>query len=338
MSIDNQSQKVLLTGGGGFLGRYIAKALVARNFEVVNLSRGKYPYLEDLGVFSYQGDLRNLNDLLHAGQGCSSIIHTAALAGIWGRKKDFLDINYKGTCNVIEAAKKLKIKKLIYTSSPSVAFDGRDIQGLDEMTPYSEKFFCHYPYSKKLAEQEVLAANSLDLQTLALRPHLIWGPNDPHFLPRLLKRSREGRLFRVGDQRNKVDVIYVENAANAHVDALERMQLNPQLGGRAYFLGQDQPVDLWAFIDQLLIAGGGKPLRPKTIPFRLAYGLGMVCEFLYNSIRRFDSDPPMTRFLAMQLSRSHYFSHANAKRDFDYKIRVSTEEGLLRLKESFSNV
>ncbi|NRA44103.1 MAG: NAD-dependent epimerase/dehydratase family protein [Oligoflexales bacterium] len=326
--------KVLLTGGGGFLGRYIAKALLDRGYRVVSFSRKKYPFLEELGVTSYQGDLGNLNEVLEAATGCDSIIHTAALAGIWGKQKDYLNTNYYGTLNIIEAARSLKIKRLIYTSSPSVAFDGRDINGLGDKIPYAKKFFCSYSYSKRLAEEAVLAANSEGMQTIALRPHLIWGPDDPHFLPRLLQRSKEGKLFRVGKLSNLVDVIYVENAANAHLDALKAMEVNTGLGGKAYFLGQERPVKLWTFIDQLLVAGGQKPLQSKSIPFPLAFGVGFLFEGIYKAIGAFHRDPPMTRFLALQLSKSHYFSHDGAKRDFSYKVKVSTEEGLRRLKLS----
>ncbi|MFK7822984.1 MAG: NAD-dependent epimerase/dehydratase family protein [Oligoflexales bacterium] len=328
--------KILLTGGGGFLGRYIAKNLVERGYKVISFSRKKYSFLEELGIESYQGDLRNVNQLMEAGAGCTSFIHTAALAGIWGRQKDYLDTNFEGTRNVIEAARQLKIRQLIYTSSPSVAFEGRDIQGLSESIPYAKKFFCSYSYSKKLAEEAVLAANSPEMQTLALRPHLIWGPDDPHFLPRLLQQSRQGRLFRVGHQGNMVDVIYVENAAAAHTDALKAMQANKKLGGKAYFLGQEKPVKLWKFIDQLLVAGGQKPLRSTRIPFPFAFALGCLFELLYNGIGSFHRDPPMTRFLALQLSKSHYFNHDRAKRDFAYKVSISTEEGLRKLKQSFN--
>ena len=330
--------KVFLTGGGGFLGRSIAKALVERGYKVLSFSRKKYPFLDELGVESYQGDISCLDQIIEAAAGCDCIIHTAALAGIWGKPKDYMDTNYHGTLNVLKAAKHLKIKRLIYTSSPSVAFEGRDINGLGDWAPYAKKFFCSYSYSKKLAEEAVLAANSKDLQTLALRPHLIWGPNDPHFLPRLLQRSREGKLFRVGHLRNLVDVIYVENAAIAHLDALKAMGVNPNLGGKAYFLGQEKPVKLWTFIDQLLVAGGEKPLKTKSIPFPLAFGVGFFFEFLYKAMGTFHRDPPMTRFLALQLSKSHYFSHDGAKRDFSYKVNISTDEGLRRLKRSYSQV
>ena len=330
-----EQPKVLLTGGGGFLGHYIAKALLARGYRVVSFSRGAYPQLQALGAKCIQGDLRQLGDLLAAGEGCSSIIHTAALAGIWGRQKDYLDINYHGTCNVIQAARQLKIPRLIYTSSPSVAFAGQDICGLDEGTPYAEKFYCAYPWSKMLAEKAVLAANGPGLQTLALRPHLIWGPGDPHFLPRLLQRARQGRLVKIGKLTNQVDTIYVENAATAHVDALAAMEAGADMvGGKAYFIGQDKPVKLWGFIDQLLAAGGQPPLKAKAIPFGLAYGLGYLCELGYRLVGRFSSDPPMTRFLALQLSRSHYFSHQRARQDLGYEAKVSTAEGLKRLRAS----
>jgi nucleoside-diphosphate-sugar epimerase len=325
---------VFLTGGGGFLGKVIAKQLINNGYIVKSFSRKRYPQLTEMGVECISGDIRSQRDVVEASKGCTAIIHTAAKAGIWGRKKDFFSINVDGTLNVIEAAKKNKIDKIIYTSSPSVVFSGADIQGAGVRIPYASKFLCHYPYTKKLAEELILKSHqNHSLQTVALRPHLIWGPNDPHFFPRIVQRARQGRLMKVGPLDNMVDVIYVDNAARAHVQALEKMILDQSFGGKAYFIGQERPVKLWKFVDDLLLAAGEPRLAQFSIPFSIAYGLGSILEILYRLCSCYHKEPPMTRFVAQQLSYSHYFSHNDAVKDFSYKPQVSIEEGLSNLRK-----
>ncbi|MBW3598649.1 MAG: NAD-dependent epimerase/dehydratase family protein, partial [Planctomycetes bacterium] len=214
--------KVLVTGGGGFLGKYIVEQLVARGDEVRSFARGRYPGLEALGVEAVQGDIRDAAAVSEACQGVKAVIHTAAVAGIWGPWDYYYGINTLGTRNVVAACREHGVQRLVYASSPSVTFDGGDQEGTDESAPHPDRWLCHYPHTKALAEQHVLSANSEGgLLTCALRPHLIWGPRDQHLIPRLLDRARRGRLLRVGDGRNLIDIVYVENAAAAHVQALD---------------------------------------------------------------------------------------------------------------------
>lgn len=326
------TQRILVTGGGGFLGSGICRALVAQGHDVVSFSRGHYPALQALGVDQVQGDLATGAGLDAAMRGCHGVIHTAAKAGIWGRADAFHRTNVVGTAQVLQAAARTGVTRLVYTSSPSVVFAGQDIAGSDESLPYGRRYLCPYPHTKRQAEAQVLAAHGRGgLATVALRPHLIWGPGDPHFLPRLHAQAMAGRLRRVGNLANQVDVIYVDNAVEAHLMALQTLSLTAPHGGKAYFLGQEEAVNLWRFIDQLLATLDLPPVR-RRVPYGVAYGIGALCEAVYRGLRRFGSDPPMTRFLAQQLAKSHYFSHANAVRDFGYHPRVSTAEGLARLQ------
>jgi nucleoside-diphosphate-sugar epimerase len=217
----------------------------------------------------------------------------------------------------------------VFTSSPSVTFDGADQCGINESAPYAARWLCHYPHTKALAEQEVLAANNKTLATCALRPHLIWGPRDPHLIPRLIERARTGRLRRVGTGRNRIDVVYVDNAAEAHLQAAEALSPGSPLAGRAYFISQGEPVECWPWIDALLSLGGLPPLT-RSISLRTAWNIGAAMETAYR-VFRIKSEPPMTRFLAAQLGRNHYFDISAAQRDFGYRPRVSTAEGMRRL-------
>ncbi len=184
--------RVLVTGGGGFLGRSIVEQLMARGDQVKSFARGAYPDLSARGVEVVQGDIANPEAVLRAAQGCEVVFHVAAKAGLWGQKIDFHKANVLGTENVIRACQQAGIARLVYTSSPSVVFDGRDMEGVNESVPYAPAFRAHYPRTKALAEQRLLAANSSSLATVALRPHLLWGPHDTQLTKSILARGQRG--------------------------------------------------------------------------------------------------------------------------------------------------
>lgn len=323
----------LVTGAGGFLGRYIAEQLRARGDRVCAFSRNRYDALERLGVETIEGDLRNREAVVRACDGMDVVFHVAAKPGLGGPWRDYFETNTLGTQHIIEGCWAARVSRLVYTSSPSVTFDGGDQCGVDESVPYPNRWLAHYPHSKALAEQRVLKANGeRGLLTCALRPHLIWGPRDRHLIPRLLRRARSGRLRRVGDGTNLIDMVYVENAAEAHLQAADALQPGSPAAGRAYFISQGEPVRCWQWIDELLSMAGLPPVR-KAISLNAAWRLGAVLEFAWRALR-LRSDPPMTRFLAAQLATSHYFDISAARRDFGYMPRVSTDEGMRRLAAS----
>lgn len=328
---ENPMSKILVTGGGGFLGQAICAQLKAKSYDVVSMSRRTYPELVKLGVTQAIGDVGNLADVLAASQGCQAIVHTAAKAGAWGDFEDFYSSNVTGTENVIAACRRNGIAKLVHTSSPSVVHTGVDLEGVDERAPYAEHFLAHYPHTKKLAEQAVLAANDESLATVALRPHLIWGPGDNHLLPRLAARAKARRLYFIGYARKKIDTVYIDNAAAAHVSALERLAPNALCAGKAYFITQDEPRYLDDMVNALLHACGLPPSR-RRIPKALAYALGLGLEKIHAAFR-IAREPLLTRFIVEQFSTAHWFDISAAKRDIGYAPLVSTKEGLARLTE-----
>jgi nucleoside-diphosphate-sugar epimerase len=328
--------KALVTGAAGFLGRYVVELLLARGEQVRALTRRAAPELEQLGAEVVQGDVRDAQGVLNACAGQSVVFHTAAIPGIWGKWNDYYATNTLGTQHVVDACRRQHVRQLVYTSSPSVTFDGRAQLGIDERAPYARRWLCHYSHSKALAEQHVLAANDRNgLLTCALRPHLIWGPRDPHLVPRLLERARRGQLRQVGDGTNRVDTIYVENAAQAHLDAAAALTPNSPVGGRAYFISQGEPVNLWAWINQVLQLAG-LPAVERRISLEAAWRIGAVLEFVHRALG-LGAEPRMTRFLAAQLAHSHYFDISAARRDLGYEPRISMDEGMQRLVNSWAN-
>lgn len=318
--------KYLVTGGGGFLGGRIVRQLLNRGDSVAVLGRSPQPHLVDLGVQMHQGDLGNLGDVEKAMQGCDGVFHVAAKAGVWGSWDSFYQANVVGTRNVLNACRHLGVHFLVYTSTPSVVFTGNPFEGDNESLPYGKNWLCHYAHSKSIAEKEVLQTHGRNgLQCCALRPHLIWGAGDPHLLPRVIETAGRGRLPIIGSGKNRVDITHVDNAADAHLQAMEALQQGGPVGGKAYFLSQGEPVELWPWINDLLQRVGMKPLK-KRVSLPKAYMAGAFLELLWKL--GLPGEPPLNRFAVVELAKSHWFDISAARRDFGYAPRVSNEEGL----------
>lgn len=320
----------LVIGGGGFLGQALVRILRERGDRVFVLARQRHPAVEAMGAESLQGDITDPQATLDACRDRDVVFHTASKAGVWGPDSDYESINVQGTRNVLDACLKAGVPGLVYTSTPSVIYDPQTrIEGVDESLPYPDRFECAYARTKARAERMVLEAHGQKgLCTIALRPHLIYGPGDPHLIPRVLQRAREGRLFQVGDGTNRVDLTFVDNAAQAHVLAGDRIQT---AGGRAYFLSDGEPVALWPWIAGVLEAVGIPPVR-RTLSYGTARALGIAMEGIH-SLLRLPGEPRMTRFVASQLATSHWFDISASRNNLGYEPQVSGAEGTRRLVE-----
>ncbi|MGD2029533.1 MAG: NAD-dependent epimerase/dehydratase family protein [Desulfobacterales bacterium] len=326
-------QKVLVTGGGGFLGEAIIKRLVQKGDHVRSFSRNRYPELASMGVEQIQGDICDNAAMEQALKGVDLVFHTAAKAGIWGNYSDYYKTNVIGTQNVIAGCIKHHITRLIYTSSPSVVFNGADMEGVNESLPYPATYHAHYPKTKAIAEQNVIKASGEGLMTIILRPHLIWGPRDKHFVPRIISRAKH--LIKVGKGKNLVDTVYIDNAADAHIMAADGLGKNPKLSGNIYFISQGDPVPLWDMINHILRAAGLAPVR-RSMPHRIAWLIGWLLEIVYSAFH-ISGEPRMTRFLADELAKAHWFDISAAEKDLGYIPRVSIKEGLRRLESWLQN-
>jgi len=329
-----QPAKVLVTGGGGFLGRAIVKRLTDRGDEVRSLARSLYPALGAMGVDQVQGDISNPETVAKACDNRDVVFHVAAKPPPWGKYDDYYQTNVTGTQNIINSCLSQNIARLVYTSTPSVVFNGKDIEGADESSPYPKKFCTDYSETKAIAEQAVVRASNQQLKTIILRPHEIWGPGDNHILPRLVARAN--RLKQIGDGKNRIDTIYIDDAADAHILAADKLRENPELSGKIYFISQDEPVLAWDMVNSLLKAAGCRPVK-KTVPFRIAWLAGALLEFFYHTLR-LSGEPYITRFMAEAVSQSHWFDISAAKKDLGYRPKLTTAEGLKRLEDRLRSI
>ncbi len=320
--------KVLVTGGGGFLGQAVVRGLMARGHAIRVFNRSSYPALEKQGVDCHRGDLADAEAVRSACHGCDAVMHVGARAGAGLYWPDFERANVSGTRNVLAACRAEGIGLLVYTSSPSVAHAGGDIEGGDESLPYPSHFPAPYPATKAEAERLVLAANGPEFKTVALRPHLIWGPGDNHLLPRLVERNRAGRL-RLPAPGKLIDTVYIDNAAEAHLLALEDLAGPARSAGKAYFISNGEPLPVAEIMRRLLEAVGETP-RIRRVPLAVARFAAAVVEPFWRGLR-LKSDPPISKFMVEQLSTAHWFDLGAAARDLGYRPSVSIEAGLKRL-------
>lgn len=319
-------QRVVVLGGSGFVGRALVQRLVGDGIETAVVARSGFSEAEPSGVRFLSGDIGDADFLKNSLAGYDTVIHLAAKSGIWGDKNEYYTTNVVGTQNVLDACRANNVAALVYASTPGVVYQKDDLCGVNERTPYARNFLCDYVRTKALAEQMVLAANSEGLKTIALRPHLIWGPGDFNLIPRLLGQARCRQLKRVGDGHNLVDVTFIDNAVDAFVLAAKNLHGSATGAGKPYFISQGEPVNLWNWLNKFF-RRLDIPIVEESIPFQKAYLMGMLMEKTF-SLARIKREPCITRFLAVQLAKSHWFSIENANRDLGYFPRVSTAEGI----------
>ena len=312
--------RILVTGGQGFLGGALVRALVSLGFSrVAATARRAAPELEELGVELVAADLSDDAQARAATQDRDVVFHTAAKAGVWGDFADYYNINVKATHSLLQGCKEHKVPYFIHTSSPSVTFQGGPSENETEDADYGHQPLNNYCRTKIESERDVLQTNG-ETRTLALRPHLIYGPGDPHLIPRVFEAAEKGRLVRVGDGLNRVDVTHVKDAVASQLCALARRD-RPEIWGEAYFITSGVPIRLWSWLAHLL-QWKGLPGASRSLSLGKAVLLGKGMERLYAALGKRD-EPPITHFSALQLGCHHTYSIEKARRLLGYEPTVN---------------
>ncbi len=319
--------RIFVTGGSGFVGRNLIRALVARNDDVVALSRSPRASLivEELGALAAHGDLEDVAAMREGMQGCDVVIHAAALAAEWGDPKDFHRFNVTGTQNVIEAARSAGVKTLVHISTEAVMADGGPMVKLDESRPRPAKPLPRYPLTKGLAEAAALAANDANLRTVVVRPRMIWGKDDSTLLPAFMEAVRGGRFMWLDGGHYLASTTHIDNVVEGTLLAAEKGR-----GGEVYYLSDGEPIEFRRFLTQVLATQGMVP-PDKSLPRWLAWRLAQVCEGLW-SLLGLKNPPPITRFTVAIIGQEVTINDAKARRELGYTGHVSRETGLTGIK------
>jgi nucleoside-diphosphate-sugar epimerase len=322
----------LVTGGGGFVGRALVDALRRRGDRVTVVEHRGEPHRPDIDFV--RADIRHAEALDPYFAGVDSVFHNASLVHTkHNRESEVWDVNLGGTRSVVRACWRHRVPRLIYVSSASAVYEGRDIENGDESLPYARISQAPYADSKIAAEREVLAANGQrGVATCALRPHVVFGPGDTRFAPAIVARARAGTLrFSVGLCNRKLsDFTYVDNLVDALLAADERLALGSVVAGQPYFVTNGEPRGFFAFVRQLLARLGLPPIR-FAVPYSLVYGVAAAAEAL-DTVRggTLNNENGFTRFAVRYMCTHHYFNIGKARRELGYRPAVSLDEGLRR--------
>ncbi len=320
--------RVLLTGGSSLLGAGVVRALHARGDDVLVLQRRPAPVAAELGLTEHLAELTDTAAVSRAVEGVQAVIHLAARVGVVGSAEQFRSTNVVGTRTVLEAARTSGVSRFVFISSPSVAHSGSALAGTgaDPADPQAARG--HYSRSKAQAELDVLAADAPGFVTIAIRPHLIWGPGDTQLVGRIVARARSGRLALVGGGRALIDTTYIDNAVDAVVAALDRA---PVGHGQAFVISNGEPRTVAELFERICAAGGAQA-PTRSVPRALAWAGGAIAEGVWRLGGRTD-DPPMTRFLAAQLATAHWFDQRRAREVLDWSPRTSLDQGFALLAQ-----
>lgn len=318
--------KVLVTGATSMIGVATVQELLRLGHEVRILQRGEAP----LNVEVVRGDIRDAEVVTRAVSGCDVVIHAAAKVGLVGSYAEFYDINVAGTKNVVEAAVEAGCRGIVYVSSPSVSYSRIPVNG-ESAPPATDDVIGHYSKTKSIAERLVIAERRI--ATVAIRPHLVWGPGDTQLVGRIVERARQNRLALVNRGEAIVDTTYIDNVADALTAAAERIGVVGELNGKALVVSNGEPRTVANLVESISQAAN-VPFAPRTISLRAAVALGVIIETLFKL--KPSAEPPLTKFTAYQLGISHWFDISETRRLLEWAPRISLDEGFQELAKSFT--
>lgn len=328
-----QPQRILVTGASGLLGGAVAQLLRDQGHHVRTFQRGASERSTD----EVLGSLTDIQAVAKAVESMDSVIHLAAKVSFTGHWNDFVATNILGTTNLLESAKAAGIRDFVFVSSPSVAHFGDSLSGADAGEADPIRARGNYARSKAAAESNALGMDSADFRVTAIRPHVVWGPGDTQLVERVIQRAKAGRLPLLDQGAALIDTTYIDNAAAAIVRGLERMEY---AHGKALVVTNGEPRPVGELIAGICQAGGA-PIPKLNVPGVLARSAGSVIEKIWmaaGSRNLVHDEPPMTRFLAEQLSTAHWFDQRETQKVLDWKPAVSIEQGLTKLAEHYQDV
>ena len=325
---------VLVTGASSLLGAGVARTLLDRGDAVRCLQRGlPAPSVLDAGADVVRGDIRDADTVAAAAAGCSAIVHVAAKVGVSGPPEEYEQVNVAGTANVVAAAQSGGAERLVHISTPSVAHTGEPIIGATAEPAATHGHTSAYSSTKAEAERLALSAADDRMGVVAIRPHLIWGPNDTQLVGRIVERAAGGTLPVIGGGTALVDTTYIDNAVAAVVAALDRVEPGAPCSGRPYVIANYEPRPVGELLADICAAAGIE-VALRSVPLSVAAPVGGLVERVY-ARRAPDDEPPMTRFLAEQLGTAHWFDPRPALADLGWSPEISIDEGLERLRAWF---
>lgn len=319
--------RVLVTGASGMLGGAVAAALVERGHHVTTFQRRASNVA---GAQDVRGSLADPQAVTAAVSGQDAVIHLAAKVSVSGPAAEFERVNVAGTQRLLTAARASGVSRFVYVSSPSVAHVGQPLVGVGADLAQPRRARGHYARTKAQAELLALAADAPDFAVVAIRPHTVWGPGDTQLIERILARARAGRLPLLGWGAALIDTTYVSNAADALVAALDRAAT---VHGQALVVSNGEPRTVAELLHGICVAGGVIPPNWR-IPAVVAKAAGAVTEAVW-ALRPGVDEPPMTRFLAEQLSTAHWFDQRRTRELLQWQPRVSIDDGLRRLSDHY---
>jgi nucleoside-diphosphate-sugar epimerase len=277
------------------------------------------------------GSVTDRSVVANACVGQDVVVHLAAKVGVTGRWAEYEEVNVDGTAILVDEARRAGAHTFVYVSSPSVAHAGRPLVGAVAQPADPAGTRGYYATSKAMAERLALAATSDAMPVVAIRPHLVWGPGDTQLVGRIVERARRGRLALVGSGSALVDTTYVDNAADALVAAVDRGR---HLGGQAFVVSNGEPRTVAELVHRI-VAAAGIDWTERRVPAGLATLGGTLAEQVWERLGRTD-DPPMTSFLAEQLSTAHWFDQRRTRAELAWHPSVPIAEGFERLAASFA--
>lgn len=315
--------RVLVTGASGLLGREVAAFLVGQGHNVTTFQRR--PSGVD-GAADFRGSVTDEGAIRAAVQGAEGVIHLAAKVSFTGHAAEFHEVNVEGTRRLLHAARDAGVRDFVFVSSPSAANSGAAIAGLGAEPADPQRAHGDYSRTKAEAELLALAADEPGFRVAAIRPHIVWGPGDTQLVERVLQRAKRGRLPLLDAGAALIDTTYVDNAASAIAAALHRME---HIHGKALVVTNGEPRPIGELLAGICAAGGA-PAPSWSVPGGVARAAGSVVEKLWTWAGR-KEEPPMTRFLAEQLSTAHWYDQRETRELLDWTPGVSLDEGLARL-------